>query len=108
MRTPRRRRTSPDRTGWIRASVLHAASVERWKDANALFSAERYQAAIYMAGYVLECHLKYTACAEAGLTYVQEWEADIHRRTGRHPLATSGRGHNLGWLRTCDGLDHPM
>ena len=44
------------------ASRFREASDERWEDAQCLHRAERFDGAIYLCGYVLECFLKYVLC----------------------------------------------
>lgn len=50
----------------IRADAFRAASVERWKDAECLHRGGRFQGAIYLCGYALECELKSLVCAARG------------------------------------------
>jgi hypothetical protein len=47
----------------VRAGVFKEAAKERWNDANCLHQAERFDGAIYLCGYVLECFLKFVFCA---------------------------------------------
>ncbi len=44
--------------------------MERRKDAEALLNAGRYQASVYMAGYVVECILKAAICWKRGELYL--------------------------------------
>lgn len=59
----------------VKATVFRAASIERWKDANCLHDAGRFQGAIYLCGYALECELKYCVCVARGLEHMEEGEA---------------------------------
>ncbi len=59
----------------VKATVFRAASIERWKDANCLHAAGRFQGAIYLCGYALECQLKYCVCVARGITRMEESEA---------------------------------
>ena len=44
------------------AGIFRAAADERWKDARCLHQAGRFDGAIYLCGYVLECFLKFVLC----------------------------------------------
>jgi hypothetical protein len=59
----------------IRATVFRAASHERWEDAQCLYKAGRYQGAIYLCGYALECRLKFSVCTARGVNCLEEIEA---------------------------------
>jgi hypothetical protein len=59
----------------IKATVFRQASIERLLDANCLHEARRFQGAIYLCGYALECRLKFCVCAARGVTYLEEIEA---------------------------------
>jgi hypothetical protein len=39
-------------------------------NAGSLINSERYNGAIYLAGYAVECHLKYAYCDRKGETYL--------------------------------------
>ena len=64
---PKRRR--------IKREVFRAASIERWKDAQCLRKAERFQGAIYLCGYTLECWLKFRVCVARRRLHMEEDEA---------------------------------
>ncbi len=51
-------------TRQIRISANHfrQAADERWKDAQCLHANKRFEGAIYLCGYVLECFLKFVLC----------------------------------------------
>src|SRR5258708_17703206 len=59
----------------IKATVFKAASNERWRDAQCLYDAGRFQGAIYLCGYALECQLKANVCAARGVESLEEREA---------------------------------
>lgn len=67
----------------MKATVFRAASIERWKDALCLHKAGRFQGAIYLCGYALECELKFCVCAAQRKARLEESEA---KRLG-HGLA---------------------
>jgi len=46
----------------IAAEVLREVGAARITDAEALFKSGRYAAAVYLAGYAVECHLKTAIC----------------------------------------------
>jgi hypothetical protein len=58
----------------VKAAVFRAASVERWKDAKCLHEAGRFQGAIYLCGYALECELKYWVCRARSIERMEESE----------------------------------
>jgi len=62
-------------TRLIKATVFRAASIERWKDADCLHAAGRFQGAIYLCGYALECSLKFCVCLTRGIPHLEEREA---------------------------------
>lgn len=59
----------------VKATVFRAASIERWKDARCLHGAGRFQGAIYLCGYALECELKYCVCVAQRKARMEEGEA---------------------------------
>ncbi len=59
----------------IKATVFRAASVERLKDAECLHKAGRFNGAIYLCGYALECRLKFCICEVRRTGYLEEGEA---------------------------------
>lgn len=46
----------------IPAKRFRQAADERWKDARCLHDNKRFEGAIYLCGYVLECFLKFLLC----------------------------------------------
>ena len=67
----------------IRGTIFEAASRERLKDAECLHEAERFNGAIYLCGYALECRLKFCVCEARRVGHLEEAEA---KRIG-HGLA---------------------
>lgn len=65
----------------VKATVFRAASIERWTDARCLHEGGRFQGAIYLCGYALECELKYCVCRTRKIERMEEGEA---RRFGHH------------------------
>jgi len=59
----------------IRATVFRQASIERLRDARCLHEAGRYQGAIYLCGYALECRLKFCVCTARRVPHLAEVEA---------------------------------
>ena len=46
----------------IPANRFRQAADERWKDARCLHASGRFEGAVYLCGYVLECFLKFVIC----------------------------------------------
>lgn len=81
----------PD-TKITRASVYREAGDARYREAE--FLKEQFpSAAVYLAGYTVECHLKWALCEREGVTYLH----DLPDRRIADEL-TSGRGHDLEFL----------
>jgi len=59
----------------VRATVFRQASIERLLDAKCLHEAGRFQGAIYLCGYALECRLKFCVCLSRGAPHLKEGEA---------------------------------
>jgi len=59
--------------GGTRGTVYKAAARERILDASELHDARRVHGAIYLAGYAIECHLKYAVCEHTQSTYLESW-----------------------------------
>ena len=77
-----------------RASIYKAAGEARFAEAEALKDTHP-TGAIYLAGYLIECYLKWALCKRAGVQYLQDLaDKNLARRL------TSGRGHKLEQL--CD------
>jgi HEPN domain-containing protein len=57
-----RRQVPPPRRGHVRVTVYDAVHRKRLGDAEALLKAKRWNGAIYLAGYVIECLLKVAVC----------------------------------------------
>ena len=79
----------------VKATVFRAASIERLKDARCLHDADRFQGAIYLCGYALECELKYRVCMARGVAHMEEGEAKRY-------------GHKLPELLDAAGLLRPL
>ncbi len=79
----------------VKATVFRAASIERWKDAECLHAAGRFQGAIYLCGYALECELKYCVCAARRIGRIEEGEA-------------KRLGHELPELLDAAGMARPL
>ena len=66
--------------GGTRGTVFKEVAQLRLADAKSLLEQKRFNGAIYMAGYAVECHLKYAACQRCGETYlppnleVHDWD----------------------------------
>jgi hypothetical protein len=76
--------------GGTRGTVYKAAARERILDAEKLYDTKRVHGAIYLAGYAIECHLKYAVCESVGSTYLDSslethsWDT-LLRRAGLKP-----------------------
>jgi hypothetical protein len=46
----------------MRGTVFREVARQRCEDADILFAERRYNGAIYLAGYAIECHLKWAVC----------------------------------------------
>ncbi len=79
----------------IKATVFRAASIERWKDAKCLSEGDRFQGAIYLCGYALECELKFSVCMGRGTSHLEEGVA-------------KKLGHKLPELLDAAGLSSPL
>jgi hypothetical protein len=84
----------------IRATVFRQASIERLLDAKCLHKAGRFQGAIYLCGYALECRLKFCVCVSRRVANLAESEA----RTIGHKLDESlaAAGLNVKLFRNED------
>lgn len=82
-----------------RASVYKEAGTARFAEARFL-EKEHPSGAIYLAGYLVECYLKWALCERNQVSYLQDLP---DRRLGE--ILTSGSGHNLEDLCTIAGYD---
>jgi len=57
-------------SGGTRGTVFRAIAEQRMLDAKTLLNSRRYNGAIYLAGYAIECHLKYGYCARKEEIYL--------------------------------------
>src|SRR5689334_17813619 len=97
----RRTRRLPSKL--IRASAFGAASIERLKDAECLHEAGRFNGAIYLCGYALECRLKFCICEARRTGHLEEGEAkgighDLVRLLDATGLRTKLAGNKDLWL----------
>jgi len=73
--------------GGTRGTVYRAAARERILDAAKLHEANRVHGAIYLAGYAIECHLKYAVCENEQSIYLEGW---LESHSWERLLAQSG------------------
>lgn len=79
--TPRLMRPRQISKGGTRGSVYRVIGQLRLRDAAFLLRGGRYQGAIYVAGYAIECHLKFAVCERKGFIHlpavleVHDWDA---------------------------------
>ncbi len=78
--------------GGTRGTVYRAAARERILDAEKLREAKRFHGAIYLAGYAIECHLKYAVCEHADQTHLES-SFEIH--SWERLVAESGIVHTI-------------
>src|SRR5271155_437917 len=79
----------------IKRGRFWQAAEERWRDAECLHRAGRFDGAIYLCGYVLECFLKYAICVKTGRPGLYESEAKRY-------------GHNLFALLNASGFKESL
>ena len=66
--------------GGTRGTVYRAVARLRIEDAKSLLKSRRHNGAIYMAGYAVECHLKFAFCHQKCVTHlpgkleVHDWD----------------------------------
>jgi len=63
--------------GGTRGKKFREVGLQRLDDADILIRGNRYQAAIYMAGYAIECQLKFAYCDRQNQTYLPS-NLEIH------------------------------
>jgi hypothetical protein len=88
----------PD-TKTIRETTYKKAGDARYAEAVSL-KGKHPSGAIYLAGYLVECYLKWALCRRARVQYLQDL-ADRQLADG----LTSGKGHNLEHIATVTGYD---
>lgn len=76
----------------LRGTVFAEVAVERMSDADALLRERRYNGAIYMAGYAVECALKAALCRHQ----VETW------------LTVDEQSHDLSAYAARMGLQHTI
>jgi len=70
--------------GGTRGTVYKTAARERILDAEELHKTKRIHGAIYLAGYAIECHLKYAVCQHKESIYLDSkleshsWDMLLH------------------------------
>ena len=82
-----------------RANVYREAGDARYAEAECLLS-KHPSGAIYLAGYLIECYLKWALCERNNVQYLQNLP-----NSQLADMLTSGRGHNLETLCTETGYD---
>ena len=86
-------------TKTTRAAVYREAGEARYLEA--VFLKDKYPSgAIYLAGYQVECLLKWALCERANVNYLQDLP---DRRLAKR--LTSGRGHNMEELCRVTGYE---
>ncbi len=78
--------------GGTRGTVYKAAARERILDAQKLHETRRIHGAIYLAGYAIECHLKYAVCEHTGKPHL---ESSLEIHSWERLAAESGIIHTL-------------
>lgn len=73
--------------GGTRGTAFRDAGFERMLDAKKLREANRLPGAIYLAGYAVECHLKYSVCQAQESVYLPK---DLETHDWDRLLAASG------------------
>ena len=81
------------------------ASIHRLDDARALFNAERWRGAMYMAGYAVECLLKTKLMQRYSCRTLRELEDELQRRGALAEHATVFTHHLELLLRLTQRLD---
>lgn len=67
--------------GGTRGTVYREVAIQRLKDAGVLLRQARFNGAVSLAGYAIECQLKYAYCQRSGSVYlpaqleVHNWDA---------------------------------
>jgi hypothetical protein len=88
----------PD-TKVTRASVYKEAGEARYAEAEFLKD-HHPTGAIYLAGYLVECYLKWALCRRRDVQYLQDLPEE-----GLAEILTSKQGHNLEMLSDLTGYD---
>jgi hypothetical protein len=99
--TRKRTRWHSGKGGEIRvpANRFRQAAEERWKDARCLHESRRFEGAIYLCGYVLECFLKFAYCGLKNLRCMDLREAKRLSHDLSAWLDARGLGAALGKSR---------
>ena len=85
----RKRQTAP---GGTRGTVFKEVGRIRREDAAVLFEARRYRGAIYLAGYAIECLLKWAVTERCEITYLP---AELETHDWDTLLPEAGLTHSL-------------
>lgn len=73
-----------DRIGWLeRRSVLMHIAERRRGDARVLLRNKRYDGAVYLGGYVIECMLKAAICQWIGMEVIRRWLLEVIQQRER-------------------------
>ncbi len=83
----------------LRAEVYWAAGEARLQEAEHLL-VDFPSGAVYLAGYLVECHLKWALCRREGVDYLHDLS-----EPGLADRLTSGRGHDVETLCEVAGYD---
>ena len=78
--------------GGTRGTAYRAAAWERIRDAEVLHGAKRVHGAIYLAGYAVECHLKYAVCEHADQIHL---DSSFETHSWERLAAESGIVHTI-------------
>jgi hypothetical protein len=87
-----------------RRNVFAQAAIQRLQDSRVLLAGGRYVGAMYLGGYVIECHLKFLICNRYNVEHLEDWERQVARKMGRKPGVTGAKGHLLEALFEHAGL----
>jgi|SRR5579863_451904 len=82
----------------VKAFRFRDAAEERWRDAQCLHAAARFDGAIYLCGYVLECFLKFVICGRRRQRSIELQEVKSHNLVellGRSHLAVRLRQEQM-------------
>lgn len=80
------------------------ASLERAADSRELLKVGRYHGAMYLAGYAIECYLKFLICIRFDAADLREATTRIAKRTGKQPQLMAPQAHSFDLLMHHAGL----
>ncbi len=81
--------------------MYREVAIHRLKDGAVLLQQGRYNGAIYLAGYAIECQLKYAYCRRWGCVYlpasleVHDWEVIVEKTQLRKDMQVQTRMYAL-------------